>query len=152
MPHYFFDTSALVKRYHTELGSAKVDLILGESASRFSISRLTLTEVPSVFARKVRTGEIAEAQFDGLRPRFYADVRNHTLIPVRILNATFNSAGELIAKHGKTRQVFTLDAIQLATALSVQQPAAVEHFVCADQRLCEIASREGLSVINPAVP
>src|SRR5436853_541128 len=76
MPHYFFDTSALVKHYHTELGSPRVDQILGESGSDYSIARLTLTEVPSVFAKKVRTGEIAGADFDRLRLRFYADVRN----------------------------------------------------------------------------
>jgi len=28
MPMYFFDTSALVKRYHVETGSEKVDEIL----------------------------------------------------------------------------------------------------------------------------
>ena len=42
MPHYFFDTSALVKHYHTELGSPKVDQILGEAGATFSIARLTL--------------------------------------------------------------------------------------------------------------
>ena len=69
MPHYFFDTSALVKHYHTELGSPKVDQILGEAGSASSIARLTLTEVPSVFAKKVRTGEIVDADFDRLSRR-----------------------------------------------------------------------------------
>jgi hypothetical protein len=59
------------------------------------------------------------------------------------------SAGDLIAKHGTTRQIYTLDALQLAVALSVQQPAPIDHFVCADQRLCAIAALEGLAVINP---
>ena len=54
--------------------------------------------------------------------RFYADVRDRTMTPVRILNAHFESAGDLIARHGKTRQIHTLDAIQLAVALSIQQP------------------------------
>jgi len=91
MPGYFFDTSALVKHYHTELGSPKVDLILGESGSDYSIARLTLAEVASVFAKKVRTGEITEADFDRLRLRFHADVRNRRVSPVRILNAHFES-------------------------------------------------------------
>ncbi len=149
MPHYFFDTSALVKHYHTERGSAKVDQILGESGSGFSIARLTLAEVPSVFAKKVRTAEIPGAEFDQLRLRFYADVRNRTLTPIRILNAHFESAGDLIAGHGKTRQIHTLDAIQLAVALSIQQPSPVHFFVCADRRLCDIAALEGLAVVNP---
>jgi predicted nucleic acid-binding protein len=86
--YYFFDTSALVKHYHTELGSARADQILGESGSDYSIARLTLTEVPWVFAKKVRVGEIADADFDRLRRRFYADVRNGTVTPVRILMFT----------------------------------------------------------------
>ncbi len=66
MPRYFFDTSARVKHYHTELGSPKVDLILGESASEYFIARLTLAEVTSAFAKKARTGEIPDADFDRL--------------------------------------------------------------------------------------
>ncbi len=152
MPHYFFDTSALVKHYHTEPGSPRVDQILAESGSDYAIARLTLVEMPSVFAKKVRTGEILDADFDRLRLRFYADVRSRTVIPVRILNAQFESASDLIAKYGKTRKIHTLDAIQLAVALSIQQPAPIGCFVCADQRLCDIAVLEGLAVINPEQP
>jgi hypothetical protein len=71
---------------------------------------------------------------------------------VRILNAHFESAGELIARHGKTRQIHTLDALQLAVALSIRRPAPIDRFVCADQRLCDIASLEGLAVFNPERP
>jgi predicted nucleic acid-binding protein len=152
MPRYFFDTSALVKHYHTELGSPKVDLILGESGSEYFIARLTLAEAPSVFAKKVRMGEITDVEFDQLRLRFFADVRNRTVTPVPILNAHFEIAGNLIATHGKTRQIHTLDALQLAVALSIRQPSPIDQIVCADQRLCDIALLEGLAVINPEQP
>ena len=152
MPHYFFDTSALVKHYHTEPGSLKVDQILGEAGSDYSVARLTLAEGLSVFAKKARMGEISDADFDRLRLRFYADVRDRKVTPVRILNVHFESAGDLIAKHGKTRQIHTLDAIQLAVALSIQMPAPIDHFVCSDQRLCDIALLEGFAVINPEQP
>jgi predicted nucleic acid-binding protein len=152
MAHYYFDTSALVKHYHTEPGSTKVDQILGEARAASSIARLTLTEVSSAFAKKVRTGEIADADFVRLRLRFYADVRNRIVTPVRVLNAHFESAGDLIARHGRLRQIYTLDALQLAVALSIQQPTPIDHFVCADQRLSDITSMEGLSVINPEQP
>src|SRR5512147_406318 len=152
MRHYFLDTSALVKHYHAEPGSSQVDLILRESGAIFSIARLTLTEVPSVFAKKVRTREIAEPAFDGLRLRFLADVGGRIVLPARILNAHFETASNLISKHGKTRPIHTLDALQLAVALSIQQPTPIEHFVCADQRLCAIAALEGFTVINPELP
>jgi predicted nucleic acid-binding protein len=152
MAHDYFDTSALVKHYHTEPGSPRVDQILGEAGAAFSIARLTLTEVPSAFAKKVRTGEIADSDFDRLRLRFYADVRDRIVTPVRILNAHFDSAGDLVARHGKTRQIYALDALQLAVALSIQQPTPIDQFICADQRLCDIALLEGLAVINPEQP
>ena len=75
-----------------------------------------------------------------------------TVTPVRILNAHFESVGDLITRHGKTRQILTLDALQLAVALSIQQPAVIDQFVRADQRLCDIALLEGLAVINPVQP
>src|SRR5512135_2173649 len=100
MRHSFFDTSALVKHDHAEAGSSRVDLILREAGAIFSRARLTLTEVPSVFAKKVRTKEIAEADFDGLRLRFFAEVGDRVVGPARILNAHFETAGNRIRRPG----------------------------------------------------
>lgn len=152
MSHYFFDTSALVKHYHSELGSSKIDQILGEPGAFFAISRLTITEMTSVFAKKVRTGEISEHDYDLLRLAFFADVGNRLLFPIRILNSHFENAGNLITKYGKMQQIHTLDAIQLSVALSILDPIGIDQFVCADQRLCSIASLEGLQVLNPEHP
>jgi predicted nucleic acid-binding protein len=149
MPHYYFDTSALVKHYHSEAGSPEVSRILGEATSAFTIARLTLAEMISVFAKKVRMGEIRDHDFELLKLRFFSDVKDRLLLPVRVLNSHFEVAGDLIAKYGKSRQLHTLDALQLAVALSVRHPSLVDHFVSADQRLLEIVVLEGLSIINP---
>ena len=68
-----------------------------------------------------------------------------------MLNTHFTSAGDLISYHGLTRQLRALDAIQLSVALRVHRTTPLDHFVCADQRLCDIAVLEGLAVINPAL-
>jgi len=149
MAAYFFDTSALVKHYHTEAGSSEIDQILDESGAFFAISRLTMAEMTSVFAKKVRTGEIIDRDFEVLRIRFFADIRSRFFKPIRILNTHFELAGELIARHGKTQQIHTLDAIQLSVALLLDESIRMDKFICADQRLCSIASLEGLSVLNP---
>ena len=47
---------------------------------------------------------------------------------------------------------YFFDAIQRAVALSIQHPAAIDRFVCADRRLCDIAVLEGLIVVNPEQP
>jgi hypothetical protein len=79
-------------------------------------------------------------------------VKRGLLRPVRALNTDYQLAGDLITKHGMSRQLRTLDALQLAIALRVHGATSIDHFVCADQRLCDIATLEGLAVINPEVP
>jgi hypothetical protein len=61
MADFFWDTSALVKHYHPELGTSKVDELLQTAASRHAISRLGVTETFSVFAGKVRAGRAPSA-------------------------------------------------------------------------------------------
>jgi len=70
MPESFFDTSALGKHYHPEVGTSTVDQLLAEPASKHFISRLTVVEIQSVFAKKVRTGVLALADFQLLCRRF----------------------------------------------------------------------------------
>ena len=150
MPRYFFDTSALVKNYHAEGGTADVQAILGEAGSEFFISRLAAVEMLSGFAGKVRTGVFSSTDYGILRRRFLADIRRKTFRPLRVLNAHYQLAGDLIGKHAMSRQFRTLDAIQLAVALHFHRSFPLDHFVCADQRLCDVARLEGLAVIKPA--
>ena len=149
MPRYFFDTSALVKNYHTGAGTPEVRRILGETGSEFFISRLATVEMLSGFAGKVRTGLFSVTDFGVLRRRFLADVRKRVVRPIRILNPHFQMAGDLIGKHAMSRQLRTLDAIQLAVALHLHRSFPVDHFVCADQRLCDVAILKDLAVIKP---
>jgi hypothetical protein len=141
-----------VKHYHPEAGSPRVDGILSEPGAEFLIGRLTLTEMISALARKVRTGDIDDADFDRLRNRFFSDVAHRVFSPVRVLNAHFDRAVDLIARHGKSRQIRALDALQLSLALLLPDARKIDHFVCADQRLCDVAILEGVSAINPETP
>lgn len=58
MPPYFFDTSALVKRYHEEQGTDNIDIIFTESTDALVISNITIAELTSAFARKKEEGFI----------------------------------------------------------------------------------------------
>jgi hypothetical protein len=75
MSDHFLDTSALVKHYHVEIGTPKVDLLWATPTARLFISRLGLVEAVSVFAKKVRSGAITTGDFALLRRRFFADLR-----------------------------------------------------------------------------
>ena len=152
MRRYFFDTSALVKHYHAEFGTPEVRGLLTEPGAESVISRIATVEMLSGFAGKVRTGALSAAGFTTLRGRFLADVKRRVVRPVRVINAHYQVASVLISHHGMIRQLRTLDAIQLAVALRLHQAASINHFVCADQRLCDVATAEGLAVFNPEQP
>jgi uncharacterized protein len=152
MPRSFFDTSALVKHYHAEAGTDAVDRLIGEPGAEILIARLTLVETISVFAIKVRTGEFDAAEFARLRALFAAHVARRRYQVFRLLNVHYDRARGLIANHGLHRQIRTLDALQLSVAIQLHQVAPIDRFVCADQRLCDIASLEGLTIVNPERP
>jgi uncharacterized protein len=146
MPDHFFDTSAVSKHYHAEPGTAKVDALLAVAGVRQLISRLSVVEFHSVFARKVRVGEITQADFQRLTRRFRGDVAAKRLRVIRLTAAHFQSAERLIRRIGLTLSLRTLDSLQLAVAMSLNEPGRPVEFVCADQALCAIAKAEGLSV------
>ena len=152
MPDYLFDSSALAKNYHAELGTPEVERILREPGSRFFISRLTVIEMQSVFAGKVRTGTIAAPEFQSLRRRFLTDVSRRRLLIVRMTGLHYQVAERLIRIHGATLRLRTLDATQLSVALELHERGLLDHFVCADRGFIPAAIAEGLSVINPEAP
>ena len=59
----FFDTSALAKLYHQEVGSEIVDVLLSPPQTAF-VSRLGITEMHSVLAAKVRTRVLTSPDHD----------------------------------------------------------------------------------------
>jgi len=152
MPDYFFDTSALSKHYHAETGTAKVDALLATPGSSHTVSRLGVVELHSVLAKKVRTGLLSEPDFERLTRRFRQDVRAKRLYVIRLTVAHFEAAVDLIRRVGPGQNLRTLDALQLAVALDLNDPARPVAFVCADAALGVIAVAEGLTVINPEVP
>jgi len=80
VPNYFLDTSALAKPYHQEGGSEYLDRVLGQAGSRSLLSRLSIVEMESVFAIKVRTGEIDQQALQIARRRFRADLAQRRLL------------------------------------------------------------------------
>ncbi|WP_435022741.1 type II toxin-antitoxin system VapC family toxin (plasmid) [Tundrisphaera sp. TA3] len=149
MARLYFDTSSLVKNYHAEVGSPLVRQLLDEEGTEVFISRLASVEMLSGFAGKVRTGVFSSSDYGNLRKRFLADIKSRAIRPIRVLNAHYEFAGDLIGKHAMSRQLRALDAIQLSVALHLHRSFPLDHFVCSDQRLIDVARLEGLSTIQP---
>ena len=59
----FLDTSALAKHYHSEVGSGEIDRLWNDPVHGLFISRLSVLEIVSVFAGKVRAGAITITDF-----------------------------------------------------------------------------------------
>lgn len=149
MPSCFFDTSALAKNYHVEVGTEEVERLLAMPDGRNFISRLSIVEMQSVFVRKVRMKVISDADFQLVRRRFLTDVTQRQLRVVRMTGLHYQEAERLIRQHSRERSLRTLDALQLAVALDVRRRTGLDHFICADRNLCVVARAVGLPVINP---
>jgi predicted nucleic acid-binding protein len=61
---HFFDSSALVKLYHPEVGTSAVDQIVNIADNSIRVSRLSVAELTSAFAIKVRTQAMSREDAD----------------------------------------------------------------------------------------
>jgi hypothetical protein len=152
MSNHFLDTSGLVKHYHPELGTAKVDRLWADPGAKLFISRLSVVETVSVFAKKVRSGTISATDFGLLRKRFFADLRTRRPLMVRLLVRHFQEADRLLQQHGLAASLFTLDALQLAVALDLKRRGMLDEVMAADRVLVTLATLEGLKIENPETP
>src|SRR5438128_5913797 len=87
---------AHAKHYHVEPGSDHVDRMWADLGRMLFISRVGVVEMVSVFAGKVRTGDLSPSAFAVLRKRFLNDVGDGRPRLVRILVRHFKDAERLI--------------------------------------------------------
>jgi predicted nucleic acid-binding protein len=146
---YFFDSSALAKLYHPEAGTPAVDQIIQAAENKIRISRLTVVELPSVFAIKVRTQFINRDDARVFLRQFREDIISGKFDVFAVRETEFAAAERLIERYAFDLRLRALDALQIAVALSLKSQALVDHFVAADKILCEVAGLEGFSVVNP---
>lgn len=150
MPAYYGDSSALVKRYIQEMGSAWViSLSAPSSRNQIFTALASGVEIVAAISRRARTGMIsaidATAAITEVRHNFNGQYRI-----VLLTRTTAEQAMDLAERHG----LRGYDAIQLASALMVRSELTAARileftFVSADDRLNSAAQAEGLAVENP---
>ena len=146
MASVFLDTSALVKLYVEEKGTAKVlSLVADKDSGGAVILDLALIESRSAIRRRERDGDISGADANRILDRLESDSSSSFLVQPST-PAVMEEAARLIDRY----PLRAYDAIQLAACLVVRSclPGAL-RFVCADAQPCTAASREGLTVLNP---
>src|ERR1700745_419033 len=99
MSHHFLDTSGLVKHYHPEVGTPKVDALWTNTGARLIISRLGVVEAVSGFGKNVASGLFSARVFWLLRRRFFADLRRRRPVIFRLLARHFQDADRLLQQH-----------------------------------------------------
>ena len=109
----FFDTSALVKLFHEEAGSAETIALLEPEDVIVRVSALARLEFSTSIWRKIRNREIDEAsglaavrEFEEAWPTFRVEPMGAGVL---------EEAEALVRRHGRTLGLRTLDALHLAT-------------------------------------
>ena len=150
MSVYFWDTSALAKYYHQESGTNEVTNLIEAPDAKHFVSQITLVEMLSVAASKVRGDELDEGDFHMFRKVFLFDVKDRMVHVLKTDPSILGKAQKLILAYGPRKGVGlrTLDGIQLATA-HVLRERGLRRFVTSDNRLCLAAEAEGFDVIDP---
>ena len=150
MAAYFFDSSALIKRFTREAGSGWVLRLLKPSAGNsIYIVRITGAEVMAGLARQHRMGLLSQPELDrGERRLRRRDDFGYGIVEVS--QKIVDHAIVLIRSHGLRGD----DAVQLASALEIEsgrQSIAAPNviFVSSDDALNKAALAEGLAVKNP---
>lgn len=151
MTDYFFDTSALVKRYFIETGSEWVRNIAEDEAHTISISLITRVEVASAVARRVRDGLLPDQAVSVIQKQLKLHIRDEYVV-VSLIGKIIESAVDLIYNY----PLRSYDAVQLASGLDAHQRSMVAYklpvvFVSSDHRLLSIASTVGLPIEDPNV-
>jgi predicted nucleic acid-binding protein len=146
---YFFDSSALAKLYHLEIGTPVVDRIIRDRNNQILISRLTAVELPSAFAIKVRTRVITRDDAGILLRQFRDDLISGRFRVFGLRETELSAAEKLIDQYAHDLRLRALDAIQITVAIALKRQRMVDHFVAADSILCNVAAMEGFAVIKP---
>ena len=109
MTFYFFDTSALVKRYHMESGSERVNAIFGDQDNILIISELAIVELASALQRKQNRGEVTFQTMNDALAQFANEVLSDLLV-AGFRSGFIQQVRELVLQHG----VRTLEHVSIS--------------------------------------
>ena len=148
MPLYYLDSSALVKKYRTELGTNTIAELFSDKRDNEILltSHLTVVEITSVATRLRRGGSLAGGAYGTLLASLLWDVSlEMELRPI---------SDSVIFKAVRLTMDFPLrapDAIHLATALEARDALLDEtfYFVVSAGRLKSAGISADLTVLDP---
>ena len=152
MSHFYFDASALAKRYTRESGSDKM-LFLFDNVPLERLSCLTLgaIEVFWICVRKRNDGRITNHQFERATTYLIREVINNQsdFKTISVPDSLVWDSMRLVEAHSLN----SVDAMVLRSALDTAAELRSTDdrlvLVASDQRLLRAARTEGLQIFNP---
>lgn len=150
MFYFYFDASALVKRYTDEIGSDEIDYLFANVPwNRMHCLFLGAIEVFWICVRKRNDGRITTDQF--AQAIGYLD---HEVISIWSNFNTISIPDSLVLSSVsliETHSLNSVDALVLRSALDIELRNDSNRIVLvsSDQRLNRAAESEGLLVFNP---
>jgi predicted nucleic acid-binding protein len=147
---YFVDSSALVKRYVAEVGTAWVQSLADlDSRNHLIIARITEVEVAGALARHEREGSLDSEAVSRALDTLRYDLDTQYQV-VELDPGVAGMAAQLVRLH----PLRAYDAVQLASAQHIYAAFARDvdppfTFLTADDRLLAVAESVGLPTDNP---
>jgi len=138
----YVDTSAFIKRFVEESGTAEIERFISEQNHILMLSSLSMVEIKSVLKRKVANRELMQETVTSIKEHIDLEIASQSIRFQQIDAAIFERTGHLI--ESLTAQLGALDAIHLACA----KTANCELMVSADKQLLRAATELGLQTLD----
>jgi predicted nucleic acid-binding protein len=150
MATYFADSSGLVKRHVSEIGSRWFSQIAdAQSENTIIASRLSISEVFSAFNRRRRELSLSQTDYRKVAQNFEDYCQTQYQI-IEITEEVTEKSRELLEKYSLRAS----DSIQLASAILTNENLKQANFselifLASDQKLIDAANGENLQNDNP---
>lgn len=144
MPYYYFDSSALVKRYSMERGTRIVNKLMVKRGKVAILPTWTVTDLYATLSNRAQQGEITRDDCYSVLHKFEIESRQGLFQFIVPTLKTYLATKELVLEYPFLR---ASQVMHLALALELK-PLRMT-VVSADTQLLAASKTAGLHIINP---
>ncbi len=144
MPFYYFDSTALVKRYNPEPGTRAVNTLLSKRGKTVILATPTIAEFYGVLANQAKQGALTRDDWYSVVFKFESESDRGLFHYIAPTNHTYVTVKELMLEYPSLR---AMQAIHVALAIELR-PLRLS-LVSSDRALLELCRPLGIKPINP---
>ena len=152
MTLFYLETSAMLKRYRPEVGSAFIQELLTRkrTGEELLTSHFTILEVTGVASRMLRGRLLDVSQYERIVIGLLQDISDYGIAVLPVDEDIVSDALRFYPEYSLRGS----DAVHFASAVRVNQQLVGEpcYMVTADHELGDACQRYGLGLLNPESP